>query len=143
MHNDVEDILGQFYCAFGQGAGSMRIRRSAIAALRDRYGDPIAANLDSWKKMAPSVLGFVAQVGRTAALFATQEGRTAIDARDFVRARQMVEHRVHETGERSGTLYVGDICPGMKDEQVTEAEPTTTQVEQPAYTAPVTAPARH
>ena len=57
MHKDVEDILGQFYCSFGQGAGTMRIRRSAIAALRERYFDPIQDNLDSWKEMAPSVLG--------------------------------------------------------------------------------------
>ena len=40
----VEDILGQFYFALGQGAGAMRIQRSAIAALRARYADPIAEN---------------------------------------------------------------------------------------------------
>ncbi len=37
----VNDILGQFYCAFGQGAGAIRIRRTAIAALRARYREPI------------------------------------------------------------------------------------------------------
>ncbi len=78
----VEDILGQFYFALGQGAGAMRIQRSAIAALRARYADPIAANVAHWKSGAPNVLAFVTQVGRLAAQLATAAGRTFISEAD-------------------------------------------------------------
>jgi histone H3/H4 len=106
-----EDILGQFYCAFGQGAGSMRISRSAIAALRERYRAPIEAAPGPWKSRSANVLGFVAQVGRTAALLATEAGRTAINADDFSVARRRVEGRVHAGAEMAGMLIAGPYCP--------------------------------
>lgn len=87
----VDDILGQFYFALGQGAGAMRIQRSAIAALRARYAEPIAANVAHWKSGAPNVLAFVTQVGRLAAQLATAAGRTFISDADFTEARTVVE----------------------------------------------------
>jgi hypothetical protein len=111
-----QDILGQFYYALGQGAGAMRVQRSAIAALRARYYGPIQAAPGPWKTISPNVLGFVAQVGRLAALFATQAGRTAIDETDFTSARRIVESRVHQGAEAAGMLIAGPMCPPVAGE---------------------------
>lgn len=113
---NAEDILGQFYCAFGQGAGSVRISRSAIASFRRRYFDPIKASPGPWKAVAPNVLAFVAQVGRLAALLATQAGRTAIHAADFAQARRMVEASVHRSADTANILIAGPHCPAFSDE---------------------------
>jgi len=116
-----EDILGQFFVAFGQGAGQMRVRRTAIAALRKRYADPIrAANVD-WDRVAPSVLGLVGQVGRLAALIATQAGRAAICEGDFTLARQTVEANVHHRSD-AGVLITGPFCPPVPEETMIEAD---------------------
>lgn len=105
-----EDILGQFYFALGQGAGTMRIRREAIAALRRRYYLPIQASGAAWPDMASDVLSLLTQVGRLASLLATQAGRTAISAADFMQARQMVEASVQSIHQDAG-LSAGPICP--------------------------------
>jgi len=107
----VEDILGQFCFALGQGAGAMRIQRSAIAALRARYADPIGANVARWKSGAPNVLAFVTQVGRLAAQLATAAGRTFISEADFTQARTVVEAGVHASGDRLHGLFAGPWCP--------------------------------
>jgi hypothetical protein len=116
-----EDILGQFFVAFGQGAGQMRVRRTAIAALRNRYADPIRAAKVDWDSVAPSVLGLVAQVGRLAALIATQAGRAAICESDFTRARQTVEANVHHRSD-AGVLITGPFCPPVPEETVIEGD---------------------
>lgn len=122
QHNTIqsrcEDILGQFCFALGQGAGTMRIQRDAICALRARYRDPVTDSLDRWSTLAPNVLSFVTQVGRVAALQATQDGRTAISAADFTYARQLVESQVHRSGERTHGIFAGPICPAVPGEQV-------------------------
>lgn len=126
VQNDTEDILGQFCFALGQGAGTMRIQRDAIGALRERYRGPIAASIDRWPALAPNVLSFVAQVGRVAALRATQDGRTSISSNDFIYARQLVESRVHQAGERAHGIFVGPLCsqvPGETSPQP-ESEPS-------------------
>lgn len=107
----VDDILGQFYFALGQGAGAMRIQRSAIAALRARYAEPIGANVAHWKSGAPNVLAFVTQVGRLAAQLATGAGRTFISEADFTEARTVVEAGVHASGDRLHGLFAGPWCP--------------------------------
>lgn len=112
-----EDILGQFYYALGQGAGTMRVQREAMAALRARYSGPIAATLEQWPSLAPNVLSFVTQVGRLAALQATHHGRTAISAADFTYARQLVESQVHRSGELAHGLFAGPLCPAVPGEQ--------------------------
>ena len=110
---EAESILGQFYCAFAQGAGTMRIRRDAIVALRARYLGPIQTQTTSWRGLASSVLPLLAQVGRLAALMATQEGRTAIAESEFTRARQIVEAGAHGS---SGLLIAGPMCPPLAEE---------------------------
>lgn len=120
IESDTEDILGQFCFALGQGAGSMRIQRDAIHALRERYRRPVAAAIDRWPGMAPNILSFVAQVGRVAALRATQHGGTAISAMDFLYARQLVEDRVHGAGERKHGIFAGIFCPPVAGEEAPE-----------------------
>lgn len=127
----VNDILGQFFCAFGQGAGAIRIRRTTIAALRARYREPIQNSLAEWERSAPHVLSFVAQVGRLAALLATQAGRTAIGPADFTMARRAVEATVHQNAENSGQLFAGMICPAIPGEQPLPIKPDTPDVLSP------------
>ena len=110
-----EDILGQFYFAFGQGAGAMRVRQEAIAALRRRYYPAIQASAGAWPDMAGNILSLLAQVGRLAALLATQAGRTAITAADFMQARRRVEASVHEIHETGG-LLAGPLCPKIAED---------------------------
>jgi hypothetical protein len=118
LHNaNAADILGQFYYEFGQGAGHMRVGRSAIAALRNRYLEPIRKAQPQWKTVSTNVLGFVAQAGRLAALFATQAGRTAITESDFTSARQIVEAQVHQSADRSHVFIGGPLCPPLPEEQ--------------------------
>lgn len=134
VRDSVNDILGQFYCAFGHGAGAIRIRRSAIAALRARYSEPIQNALAEWEGAAPHVLSFMTQVGRLAALLATQAGRTAIGAADFTQARRAVEGSVHQNAENSGQLFAGMICPAVPGE---EPVPAPVSSETPAMHEPV------
>ena len=118
---DPEDILGQFFFAFGQGAGHMRVQRSAIAALRNRYRPAIRTACDQWDSAAPHVLSLVAQVGRLASALATQAGRSAISETDFLTARRIVESNAHRQAESSGQLIAGPFCPPVAGEQVAEA----------------------
>jgi hypothetical protein len=110
-----EDILGQYYFAFGQGAGSMRVQRSAIAALRSRYLPAIQRAPGSWSDAAGSVLSLMAQVGRLAALLATQSGRTAINDVDFTHARVAVETQVHGRNGQAG-LLAGPWCTAQRED---------------------------
>jgi hypothetical protein len=113
ISESASDILGQFYCAFGLGAGAIRIQRSTIAALRARYAGPIADAVNEWESAAPHVLSFLTQVGRLSALLATQAGRTAVSPADFTQARERVEAGVHRSAEHSGKLIAGPYCPTL------------------------------
>jgi hypothetical protein len=116
VEDDPENILGQFIYAFGQGAGTVRVSRAAIAALRHRYRGPVQASARKWETTAAYVLPLLAQVGRLAALFATQAGRSAIAESDFTRSRRLVEARTHEHAETSGQLMAGPFCPPVSGE---------------------------
>jgi len=105
-----DDIMGQFYFAFGQGAASMRIDRDGIAAFRRRYFERILNAPGPWKAVAPNVLAFVAQAGRLCAQFATQAGRTAITSTDVRRACAMVEAAVHRSADHQNIFIVGPHC---------------------------------
>lgn len=138
--SSVDDILGQFCCALGHGAGPIRIRRTVIAALRQRYRGPLAENVDRWESMAPHVLAFMTQVGRLAALFATQQGRSAIGADDFMRARFMVEREVHRHPDHEKALVAGQLCSVIPGEELPELDPADAEmpatVNDPAAPAP-------
>jgi hypothetical protein len=118
---DPEDILGQFFFAFGQGAGHMRVQRSAIAALRNRYRPAIHSACEQWDSAAPHVLSLVAQVGRLASAIATQAGRAAINETDFLKARRVVESNAHRQAESSGQLIAGPFCPPVMGEREEDA----------------------
>lgn len=133
--SSVDDILGQFCCALGHGAGPIRIRRNVIAALRRRYSGPLAENVDRWESMAPHVLAFMTQVGRLAALFATQHGRSAIDADDFMRARFMVEREVHAHPDHQKSLIAGPICAVIPGEELPDTAPVGHEMPTPASPA--------
>jgi hypothetical protein len=113
---DPDDILGQFFFAFGQGAGNMRVQRGAIAALRRRYRPAIEVARHEWDSAAPHVLGLIAQVGRLAAALATQSGRAAIAEADFMTARRLVEANAHRRAESDGRLIAGPFCPPVPGE---------------------------
>jgi hypothetical protein len=116
---NADDILGQFYFAFGQGATSMRVDRTAIAAFRHRYFDRIVSAPGPWKAAAPNVLAFVEQVGRLCALLATQAGRTAITAHEVRRACPIVEASVHRSADQQNILILGPHCTGdVLDEEI-------------------------
>lgn len=107
---NADDVLGQFYCAFAQGAGTMRVAREAVAALRHRYFENIKASPAPWSASAGSVLPLLTQVGRLAALLATQAGHTAITAEDFIQARRAVEAHVHPRANDTRRIIAGSFC---------------------------------
>jgi hypothetical protein len=130
---NAEDILGQFYYAFGQGAGAVRVERGAIAAFRNRYFANIKAAPAPWNAVAGNVLSLIAQVGRLAALYATQEGRSSISAADFMRARVLVEAKAHPRANDTGQLIAGPYCrliPGEEDNEPGLDTPMTPEMPQ-------------
>lgn len=135
-HPDPEDILGQFFFAFGQGAGSMRVQRSAIAALRRRYRPAIWEAHREWNSAAPHVLSLIAQVGRLAATLATQAGRAAISEGDFVTARRAVEASAHTRAAQGGRLIAGPYCPAVAGEFEETSVSVPTVTEAPSHPEP-------
>jgi hypothetical protein len=94
-------LLGQACIAFGQGTGTLRVTREAVAALRERYDAMVTEDLvERWDTVAVQVLERVRATGRLAAHLATGAARTAILAEDVKRAAVAVE-------EESGT----EFCP--------------------------------
>lgn len=85
-------LLGQACVAFGQGTGAMRVSRQAVAALRERYGAVLTAEVvRQWDTVAVQALERLRAVGRLAAHLATAAARTAIAREDFLRAALAVE----------------------------------------------------
>jgi hypothetical protein len=130
LREESENILGQLIYAFGQGAAPTRVTRRAIGALRARYLGPIQTSADGWETRAAYVLPLLAQVGRLAALLATQAGRAAISEADFTAARRLVESRTHATAEAEGQLIAGPLCSAIEGETpvVSPGEPRTSEL---------------
>lgn len=92
MGHTREGILAQIFVAFGQGSGTLRVSQEACAILSMRYGGRIDEGiLGSWEEVAVQVLERMRAIGRTAAVEAALEGRTAISADDVRRAVPRVE----------------------------------------------------
>jgi len=88
----IDDALGQMYVAFGHGAGSMRVSREAVRALRGRYRGILEREAEKhWEQEAVEVLERLRAVGRLAAQKAAERGDTIIRVDDFTRAAQSVE----------------------------------------------------
>ena len=93
---DVEEIVGQCWIVFGQGAGSMGVLREAITAGRKQYIKLFGRHAETWDSDALEVLEFVRAAGRLAAQMAADDGLGAIGAKHLKRAAL----RVFRLGER-------------------------------------------
>ena len=83
-YSEVEQILGQFFVAFGQGAGCVRVARDTIVAIRNQYVGMIEKEARTWEEDSVQVLERVRTVGRLAALTALQRGSPTIERQDFL-----------------------------------------------------------
>src|SRR5262245_9222437 len=107
----VQNILGQYYFAFGQGArGSMRVSRETIEAIRKRHLERIQRVAVDWNQYHIGVLEYMRAVGRHAALIATEDGRIAISAADYTKAATLSEKRAHEQHDGEDIQFFGDAC---------------------------------
>ena len=106
----VQNILGQYYFAFGQGAGSMRVSRETIEAIRKRHLERIQRVAVDWNQYHIGVLEYMRAVGRHAALIATEDGRIAISAADYAKAATLSEKRAHEQHDGEDIQFFGDAC---------------------------------
>jgi len=87
-----EVVLGQICVAFGQGTGAVRVSREAVAALRERYGPLLTADiLRQWEMLAVQVLERMRAIGRLAAHHATRRAQVALGGEDVLRAAPTVE----------------------------------------------------
>lgn len=113
---DVEDIVGLFLLAFGQGVNPLHVHRSTVRAIRDQLTPTISAAVRSpdwnseWKADAASVLGWMAAIGRMAAQIAMEpkERRSIVSESDFRTAFEVVMAE-HEPG-RGGPQPLGKWC---------------------------------
>lgn len=84
-------ILAQFFVAFGEGAGPVRVPRGTVKALGDRYRTKVAEWANDWDTEGVQFLERVRAIGRLAALRATMKGQTTILPADFLYAARSVE----------------------------------------------------
>jgi hypothetical protein len=90
----------------GQGTGPVRVPRATIAAFRERYWEWIVSPqfsppvIDQWDREGAEILERVREIGRLAALKATQDARIEVSTNDFIESATAVE-------AKSMTL----ICP--------------------------------
>ena len=92
-YSEVEQIMGQFFVAFGQGTGCVRGAPHTIAAIRHHYVGMIEQYSASWEEDAVQVLERVRTVGRLAALNSLQHGSSTIGPEDFEAATGKVQHQ--------------------------------------------------
>jgi hypothetical protein len=116
LHEDVENVLGQFCYAFGAGAGGMRVHRETIGVLQQRYRPYLAANLasedgrQSWKTAKYHLLDYLSIMGKYAAALALESGDMTILPEHVEAAAQRFEVAAHRTRPRA--LEAGKWCPG-------------------------------
>jgi hypothetical protein len=93
MANDDDgvNIMDQVFVAFGQGIGSMRVSRSACAALRRRYMPMHERDKKLWADEGDQALERIRTLGRKMATDATSKGRTDITDEGFSETAQIVE----------------------------------------------------
>jgi hypothetical protein len=98
---NIEDIMGQFFVALGQGTGHVRIQREAIREFRSRYLPRITNQMiHGWDTDGVQVLERVRAIGRLAAINVGAAGQISINSRALFDAMMRVE-------EESATVYCG------------------------------------
>jgi hypothetical protein len=78
MAAEHDDIMGQIYIAFGQGAGNLRVSRKTCAELRNRYYGKIDKALPQWDAEGAQALERIRTLGRMMAADATNKGLSSI-----------------------------------------------------------------
>lgn len=78
MAAEHDDVMGQIYIAFGQGAGNLRVSRKTCAELRDRYYKLIDNALPQWGAEGAQALERIRALGRMMAAEATNQGLSAV-----------------------------------------------------------------
>jgi hypothetical protein len=108
----VQNILGQYYYALGQGAGgSMRVTRGAIEAFRTKHLPRIVNIAVDWNQYHIGILEYIRGVGRHAAWLATLKGSIAIGPEEINAAMKASEGLAHATRELQNVEFFGDGCP--------------------------------
>jgi hypothetical protein len=112
--DDVEDIMGMFLFAFGQGVDPLHVHRAVIRAIRAKFlptiRDVVSNYPDDWdalwKADAATVLGWMEAVGCLAAQIAMEpkDRRTVVNVSDLATALSTViaEHTKspHDANDR-------------------------------------------
>jgi len=137
INEDAEHLLGQMMFAIGQGAAGVHIHRQAVAKMRERYEPTTYAFVEKadwrrvWQQNSIYTLRYFEVIGRLGALYATNDGTTAITARHFEQARVVVEATYRAEISKNPDLAVeevrGDICPfALSEAELTAGhEPST------------------
>ena len=98
----LEEIIGQCIFAIGIGAGPIRIHRTAVRALLDRYKEHFIEVLtddpNSWEKTSSCALDNAQVIGRAAAMRAAQAGQMSIRPEDIISAAEIVDSTAGKQG---------------------------------------------
>ncbi|MDH4063553.1 MAG: hypothetical protein OEW19_04080 [Acidobacteriota bacterium] len=105
---DVDNIVGLFLIAFGQGVNPLHVHRSTVQQLRTSVSASVRTELKhshwnrQWKADAATVLGWMAAVGRMAALIAMNDKRSIVTKSDFSEAYLAVQLNHDVAGLQAG-----------------------------------------
>lgn len=88
-----DDVVQQSLVAFGQGTDYMRVNRDAAQGIVDLMRATVERTKvhERWETDAVQILERLRAVGRVAALYATQDGRTVINGEDVSKAAVKVQ----------------------------------------------------
>lgn len=106
---DQDDIMGQIFIAFGQGAGTMRVSRKTCAELRGRYFRKINEAIPQWDAQGAQALERIRALGRMMAAEATASGLSAIthEGEAFKKCAEQVEKASGATAGMEATIWCG------------------------------------
>lgn len=115
--NDIDDALGLFLMAFGQGVSPQHVRHEVVRAINTRFRASLTAAFAepsvtdwraTWKKDAASVLSMMTAVGRLSGQIAmsAKPRRSVVNATDFNAALKAV--KTEHDFERGASL--GKYC---------------------------------
>ncbi|MBK5257213.1 MAG: hypothetical protein JJE39_14390 [Vicinamibacteria bacterium] len=116
--DDIDDALGLFLMAFGQGVGPQHVRHEVVRAINTRFRASLTAAFSdpaitdwraTWKADAASVLSMMTAVGRMSGLIAmsSKRPRSVVKAKDFNTALEAVKTEHDFEGPRRS---LGKYC---------------------------------